>query len=435
MKLSKKAKSPGRVKASILSWLGIPVTLTDPQFWREIVAADSKSGQTVTDESMLKLSAVWACARLISQTIATLPLSLYRRTRTGRELADGHQLHGILHARPNSDTTAAVFWESMLSAMLLRGNTFAERLIVGPRLVGLNFLFPPCLRLDRQANGTFRYWYTENGRQREIPADRIFRIPGYSVDGSWGISVVRYGTEVFGSAQAAQEAANSTFNKGLLPSVAFTIDRVLKPDQRTEFRELLKTITGALNAGESPLLEAGMKAEGIGIDPRDAQLLESRAFSVEEICRWFGVPPWMIGHGEKTTSWGTGIEQQTLGFLKFTLRSWLKRVEQFINAKLLTPAEQATYFAEFNIEGLLRGDSKARAEFYSSALNNGWMNRNQVCRSENLPPIGPAGDIYTVQSALVDLGRLGIDPPQDEQARNALARWLGLDEREREETP
>src|SRR5690606_26192094 len=165
------------------------------------------------------------------------------------------------------------------------------------------------------------------------------------------------------------------------PTVAFTMQQVLKPEQREGFRETMKEVSGALNAGKSPLLEGGMDAKTIGINPKDAQLLESRAFSVEEICRWFRVPPWMVGHTEKSTSWGTGIEQQMIAFLTFTLRPWLTRIEQTINRQLLSPADQPRYYAEFNIEGLLRADSAARAAFYSTALQNGWLNRGEV-RSE-----------------------------------------------------
>jgi HK97 family phage portal protein len=186
-----------------------------------------------------------------------------------------------------------------------------------------------------------------------------------------------------------------------------------------------------MSAGDPAILEAGTETGTIGIDPADAQLLESRGFSVEEICRWFCVLPYMVGHAEKSTSWGSGLEQQQIGFLTFALRPWLKRIEQSIQRSLLTPAEKSTYFAEFAIEGLLRADSKARSAFYASALNNGWMNRDEIRKLENLPPMDAGGEVFTVQSALVPIDKLGQVPAAN-SAADAFKQWLGIAE---EETP
>jgi HK97 family phage portal protein len=155
---------------------------------------------------------------------------------------------------------------------------------------------------------------------------------------------------------------------------------------------LQQKYSGAMNAGVPMLLDNGLKWQSISINPEDAQMLESRAFSVEEICRFFGVPPHMVGHTEKVTSWGTGLEQQTLGFQKFTLRRRLKRIEQALEKQLLTARDRSEGVKiEFNLEGLLRGDSKSRAEFYRAALGDtqkpGWMVRNEVRRLENLEPV------------------------------------------------
>lgn len=396
-------KKPGRIKAALLDWLGIPLTLTSG-FWSEI--GTTTAGQVINDTSILKLSTVWACSRLVAETIATLPLGLYERTSKGRQSANQLGLYNIIHNQPNVDSRASVFWESMVAAMLLRGNAFAEKLEIGGKLVGLKFLNPLYLTLQTDSNYNVKYLYTEKGKQREIPESRIFHVPGFTTNGKWGLSVIQYGAGVFGSALAADTAANSTFEKGLSPTIAFKVDRIIKADQREDFRTAMAAISGAVNAGKSAVLEQGMDVTTIGINPKDAQLLESRAFSVQEICRWFRVPPHMVGHTELSTSWGSGIEQQMIGFLQFTLRPWLTRIEQHINSCLLTPVEQTRYYAEFNIEGLLRGDSSARKEFYSSALQNGWMNRNQVAAMENQPSL-EGGDIYTVQSNLIPIDQLG----------------------------
>ena len=200
-------------------------------------------------------------------------------------------------------------------------------------------------------------------------------------------------------------------------------------EQREDFRTGLEAIRGALNAGKSPLLEGGMKAETIGIPPKDAQLLESRAFSVEEVCRWFGVDPSMVGHGNAVSNWGTGLEQKMIAFLTFTLRPWLTRIEQAINSNLLTPAERTKYYAEFSIEGLLRADSAGRSAFYSTMVNNGIFTRDEVRQRENLPTMGGNANVLTVQSAMIPINDIG-KASDGEQIRNALASWLKEEQNE-----
>ncbi len=289
-------RKPGRIKAALLDWLGIPLTLTS-SFWSEI--GTTAAGQTINDTTILKLSTVWACSRLVAETIATLPLGLFERTAKGRKSASQLSLYNIIHNQPNADSVASVFWESMVAAMLLRGNAFAEKLTIGTRLVGLKFLNPTYLTIQSDSNYNVKFFYTEKGKQREIPEARIFHIPGFTTNGKWGLSVVAYGAGVFGSALAADTAANSTFENGLSPTTALMVDRIVKPDQREAFRTSMALVTGAINAGKTPVLEQGMDIKTIGINPKDAQLLESRAFSVQEICRWFRVPPHMVGHSEK----------------------------------------------------------------------------------------------------------------------------------------
>lgn len=405
MKINSAAKI-GKVKAAILSWLGMPIDLTNTAYWSQYNTT-SAAGQIVSEKTILQLSSVWACARIIAETISTLPIGIYERTNAGRVLAVTHPLNSIIRIQPNPSSTSAVFWEAMIVSMLLRGNGIAEKKYINDRLVSLMFLVPSRLSVSR-VNGKLKWTYTEiNGTQRDIPDKNIFRIPGFTTDGNWGLSAIEYGSGIFGSALAASNASNSTFEKGLLPTVAFTIDRVIQKDQRDDFRTAVKAISGAMNAGESPLLEGGMDAKMIGINPKDAQLLESRSFSVEEICRWFRVPPHMVGHTANSTSWGTGIEQQMIGFLTFTLRPWLTRIEQSIRKDLMSPQDQMKYYAEFSVEGLLRADSASRATYEAQMVNNGIMTRDEVRELENLPARGGNADVLTVQLALAPLDEIG----------------------------
>lgn len=399
-------KKPGRIKAALLDWLGVPIDLMNADFWHYF-GNQNVAGQVVNQNTVLQLSAVWACVRLIAETISTLPLQIYERTSDGRRVAKDHVAYGLIHSQPNLDSTSAVFWEAMIVSMLMGGNGFAEMKFIGPRLVALYYLDTKRLTIDKY-QGKRRYRYkNEDGTQREIPEAKIFRIPGFTLDGDWGVSAISYGAQVFGSALAAANAANSTFEKGMMSTVAFSVDGKLNPAARDDLRDMVRRITGALNAGESPVLENGMKASALGINPIDAQLLESRQFSVEDICRWFRVPPYMVGHTSGASNWGTGIEQQMIGFLTFVLRPWLIRIEQYISMKLIPLVDREKFYAEFNVEGLLRADSKTRAEVNAANVNNGLRTRDEVRAQENDPPMGGNAGVLTVQSAMVPLDKLG----------------------------
>lgn len=415
-------KQIGRIAASVREWLGIPLSLTDPDGWAPVT---NPAGVSVTAATAMQVSAVWACVRLISETIATLPLSIFEKTSAGKRVAPQHPLHFIIHDQPNTEVTASVFWEAMVAAMLLRGAGRAEKMMVGGRVVGLAFFNPDRLAWSKDSRGKKEWRYTEDdGRQRVIPRDRIWEIPGFTLDGKNGVSVIQYGAHVFGGAIAADRAAARTFTNGMLQTVYYKIAQFLKPDQRKEFKA---NVLGAVERGETPLLEGGTDVGTIGIKPSDSQLLESRGFSVEEVCRWFRVPPWMVGHTEKSTSWGTGIEQQMIGFLTFTLAPWLRRIEQAIKKDLLTPAERTRFYPKFAVEGLLRADSAGRASFYTAMVNNGILTRDEVRELEDREPMGGNAAVLTVQSAMTTLDGIGLSGDAN-QARAAMRAFLGFED-------
>lgn len=387
---------------------------------------ESETGSVVTAKSVMQVDAAWSCVRLISETIATLPLSMFEKTNGGKRVASQHALHFVIHDQPNVDSTASVFWEAMVAAMLLRGAGRAEKLYAGPRLIGLAFLDPDKLVINRDTEGRKIYVYPRaDGSRRVIPRDRVWTIPGFTLDGLNGVSVISYGAKVFGAAIAAEKAAAKTFRNGLLQTIFYKVSAFLKPAQRDEFK---KNLLGTIERGETPLLEGGTEAGSLGIKPSDAQLLESRAFSVESICRWFRVPPWMVGHTEKSTSWGTGIEQQMIGFLTFTLGPWLRRIEQAISKDLLTPGERTRYYPKFAVEGLLRADSAGRAAFYAAMVNNGILTRDEVRELEDREPMGGNAAVLTVQSAMLPLDVLGKNDQQAQQVRASLRALLGIEE-------
>lgn len=401
-------------------------SLTDPELYSRNAAFEA--GIEVTPKAVMQLDAVWSCVRLISETIATLPLAMYERTSGGKRVSPQHSLHFVIHDQPNADSTASVFWEAMVAAMLLRGAGRAEKLYVGEQLVGLAYLDPDKLVCTRDFNtGRKKFTYPRpNGTLREIPEARVWTIPGFTLDGVNGVSVIAYGAKVFGNAMAADKAAAQTFKSGLLQTVYYKMAAFLNPKQRAEFKANLQ---GSVERGETPLLEGGTDVGTVGIKPSDAQLLESRGYSVEAICRWFRVPPWMVGHTEKSTSWGTGIEQQMIGFLTFTLAPWLKRIEQAISKDLLRPGERARYYPKFSVEGLLRADSAARAAFYAAMVNNGILTRDEVRELEDREPMGGNAAVLTVQSAMTTLDGLGTaDAADANNARAAIRAFLGFED-------
>lgn len=417
-------KKPGRVKSALLNWLGVPIGLTTGTFWEEWFG-QSTSGKNVTVDAALQLSTVWACVRLLSETVSTLPLKLYRRQPDGsRTVATDHPLYRVLCISPNAEMTPGRFMLMVVASLALRGNAFVEKKLIGSRIVALVPLLPQHMRVKRQPNGRLEYIYNENGADRPIPEKNLMHIRGFGLDGVCGIMPVKAGREVLGAAMSADEAAARVFAQGLQASGVLTNESgALKPEQREQLRQSLAAFAGSKNAGKLMVLEAGLKYQGITMNPEAAQMLETRAFQIEEICRWFRVPPFMVGHTDKQSSWASSVEGQNLQFLTNTLRPLLDNIEQEIIRCLIGEAEAETVYAEFSVEGLLRADLAARREWYASALQNGWMNRNTVARLENQPLI-PGGDVYTVQSNLMPLDQLGQQRTDSEQARAALQNWL-----------
>jgi len=419
----KRPRKIGKLRAAFRDWLGIPITAMDTEAWQGLLE-QQKAGQTVNDQTVLTLSAVWACVRLISQAFSMCPMSMMEQTPQGKRRAVDHWLHGLVHVQPNPWAAASTFWESVIASMLLRGAARIERMMVGNRIVGLRFLAPNRLTIKRAPRGGYIFRYLEaDGRSREIPESRIWTIPGFSLDGQHGISAIRYGAAVFGTGLAADGAAASTFEKGLMPTVAFTYPKTLQPEQREDAREAIKRLAGGINAGNPVILENETTAHEIGINPDDAQLLESRKFSIEEVCRWFGVDPAMVGHGEKVSNWGTGLEQKLIGFLTFALGPIIRKVEQSISMGLLSPGERLRFYAKANIEGLLRADSAGRAAFYGVMVDKGIRTRDEIRELEDAEPMGGNAARLTVQSAMTLLDTLGNTSPE-QQARAALIEWL-----------
>nr|WP_314520521.1 phage portal protein [uncultured Lelliottia sp.] len=403
-----KNKQPGRVKSALLNWLGVPISLTTGEFWREWNGTSS-SGKMVTADKAIKLSAVWACVRLLSESISTLPLKIYVRQPDGsRKAMTDHPAYSVLCRRPNSEMTPSRFMLMVVASICLRGNAFIEKKFIANRLVSLVPLLPQNMVVKRLTTGALEYKYTEDGTERIIPLKNIMHIRGFGLDGVCGMMPTMAGVDVFGAAMSVDEAAAKIFENGLQSTGFLSSENALTKEQRDRLRQNLQSFIGSKNAGKLMVLENKLTYQNVTMNPEAAQLLESRSFSIEEICRWFRVPPYMVGHTTKQSSWASSLEGMNLLFLTHTLRPLLVNIEQEIGRCLLDSDDEV--FAEFSVEGLLRADSAGRAAYYTSALQNGWMSRNDVRRLENMPPI-EGGDIYTVQLNLTQLKNLESSNP------------------------
>lgn len=406
--MAKNKQQPGRVKSALLNWLGVPIGLTTGEFWQEWFGTSS-SGKVVTADKIIRLSTVWACVRLLSESVSTLPLKIYERQSDGsRKLAQNNLAYQILCRRPNPEMTPSRFMLMIVASICLRGNAFVEKFFIGNKLVSMVPLLPQKMVVKRLDSGKLQYTYTENGVQRIIPVDRMMHIRGFGLDGVCGMMPTMAGVDVFGAAMSVDEAAAKIFENGLQSTGFLSSKTALNKEQRERLRKNLQSFIGSKNAGKLMVLENELTYQNVTMNPEAAQLLESRSFSIEEICRWFRVPPFMVGHTTKQSSWASSLEGMNMLFLTHTLRPLLVNIEQEISRCLLNSDEDL--FAEFSVEGLLRADSAGRAAYYTSALQNGWMSRNDVRRLENMPPI-EGGDIYTVQLNLTQLKNLENSNP------------------------
>lgn len=369
----------------------------------QVTTADYRDLRAVQGGAAVGLSATWACVQLIAGTIASLPLMVYRTDASGiRTVAKDHPLYFVLHDSPNFDQTAVDFWEVMAASLELHGNAYAviERRSTGV-INALHPIRPDIVKARRTDGGDIEYRWTENGRETVKRGVDVLHIRGSLGDALSGASTLSICRSVFDGAMDADGAASSMFRNGVNPSGLLSAPEGVKLTkvQRDELEDhLSRKYQGALRTGVPMLLDGGLTWQQLAIKPQDAQMLESRKFSGEEICRIFGVPPAMVGFGDKASNWGTGKEVDVLGFQKFTLRKRLKRIEQAVIKQLVPLAERRAQglTIEFNFEGLLRGDTASRYDAYEKAIRMGIATRNECRALENLPPI-EGGDVVTVQ--------------------------------------
>lgn len=377
-------------------------------------ATGSNAGKSVTPDTTLQLSTAWRCIKLKSRVVGALPIGIHERIAdVGSKPAKGFWLDELVHESPNADQSPAEFWSGQIACIDLHGNAYARIERIGERVVALRPLRPELMSVYRK-DGARRYRYSAATGRTDFAESDIFHLRGFTLGGDVGLSAVSYGRHTMGLSLAADETASKVFAHGLqlsgfLKALAGTKST---QEQRTELVELFAKFAGSSQSGKVMPLPDGWDFVPLSMSPGDAQLLESRGFNVEEICRWFDVPPILAGHaGKGQTMWGSGVEQIMLGWLTLDLNPLLTGIEQAIVKQLLSPAERKTYFAKYNREAILQADSAAKAAFLSTVTQNGLMSRNEGRSKLDLPKVDGA-DALTVQSNLVPLDMLGKVPPK-----------------------
>lgn len=365
------------------------------------------SGKTVNEKTAMQTTAVYACVRILSETIASLPLHTYKYTDIGKEKATNHSIYHLLHDEPNPEMTSFVFRETLMSHLLLWGNAYAQIIRDGRgKVIALYPLMPDRMTVDRNKKGEIYYLYNKDGQNYPLRNEEVLHIPGLGFDGLIGYSPIAMAKNAIGMAIATEEYGAKFFANGANPGGVLEHPGVVKDPARV--RESWNSVyQGSSNAHRIAVLEEGMKFNSIGIPPEQAQFLQTRKFQINEIARIFRIPPHMIGDLEKSSF--SNIEQQSLEFVKYTLDPWVVRWEQAIKRALFSESEKKEYFVKFNVDGLLRGDYQSRMTGYSIARQNGWMSANDIRRLEdmNLIPEELGGERYLTNGNMVDIASAG----------------------------
>lgn len=375
------------------------------------------SGERVDEKSAMQIATVYACVRLLAETIAGLPLHLYRYSEEGgsKEKAKEHPLYRILYRQPNAEMTSFSFWETMTLQILLWGNSYAQVIRDGKNnTLALYPLPPENVEVDRNEKGEIYYIY--HAYTDEVPGktnkdiylrkDEVFHVPGMSYNGLVGFSPIAVMKNSLGTTLAVEKYGSSFFKNGAQPSGVLEHPGILKNPQKIR-ENWTEVYGGAGNAHKIAVLEEGMQYKAISLPPEDSQFLSTRQFGVTEICRIFRVPPHLVQSMEHATF--SNIEHQSIDFVVHTLTPWLVRFEQAIVKDLLLPDEQDKYYPKFNVDGLLRGDYQSRMQGYATGISNGFLSPNDVHRLENMDLIPPenGGDDYYLNGGYVKLQDAG----------------------------
>lgn len=395
-------------------------------YWYSAVGTQSLTGVRVSAESAMRLSAVWGCVRVISEMLSSIPLIVYERiSEDERRRATGYYLYDVLSNQPNRQQTSIDFRSMLTKYALLRGNGFAEikagRRGFADQLIPLH---PSRVTVEQFRNGA---WHSDaimegsqmrykvrrlDGTEETLTDDQVFHFRGMSEGGIRGMETAEYARESIGLGLATEQYGARYFGQGMSPAVAITHPGKLSREAQKRLRQqAIEDHSGLSNAHLPWVLEEGMKLERYGMTSEDAQYLELRGYQVGDIARFFGVPLHLLMLNEKSTSWGSGIEEMMLEFVIGTLLPWAVRWDQAISRDLIT--DTSRYYTEHLFDALVRGNLKARYDAYAVGRNWGFLSVNDIRRRENMNPV-EGGDEYGQPPNSAASSMPPVEPPEPE---------------------
>ncbi|WP_018265541.1 phage portal protein [Methylosinus sp. LW4] len=361
------------------------------------------AGPHVNERSSLRNVDVFRCVSILSGIVASLDLNIYHLQPAGRELATGHRVFPFLHDAPNDFMTAFSWKELVMLHCLLWGNHYSViEYDNAARVVGFVPLLPWQVEPFRRDNGTIAYKVRLDDGSEIVESEDMLHIPGIGFDGLRGLSVISaVGRQAIGTSLAMEEFTARLHSNGVKPSGIGKAKEGISPSSFNRMRQQFENFySGSSNAGKTLWVDSGTEWQAVQMSPVDAETLASRRYSTAQICNIFGVPAMLLNENADMTAWGAGIEQIMLGFQITTINPWLRRMENEFNRKLFLGTR---YRAEYEREGLIVMDAKAKAELYSKLVANALMRPNEGLKKFNLPSAGPAGDKLYMQGAMRSL--------------------------------
>ncbi|MBB4001585.1 phage portal protein [Aurantimonas endophytica] len=386
-------------------WFGKRLTARDGALYDFLGGDDTWAGESVTPKGALNLSAFWAGTRITAETVASLSLDVMEKRSDGVKVrVTDHPLQALLDESPNAEQTAIEFWEERVLGLCTTGNAFAEKAYSGARLVALNPM-PAETAVVRNSSGKLEFRFPDRGKEIVLPAEKVFHLKAFG-EGDVGFSPVEYARQTLSLTIATEKMAGQAFSKGLRSKGFFVMPpgAKLNDEARASAKKNFVDANSGPNAPWAMLLEGGMDFKTISLSMRDAEMILNRRFNVEDVCRWLGLPPILVGHAaEGQTMWGTGVSAIMQNWLNLSLRNRLKRIEQAITKRIMTPEERRRFAVKFNYEDLLRTDTEARYKAYEVAIRAGFKTINQVRRLEGDEPVDGGDEIRTqMQNVPID---------------------------------
>jgi HK97 family phage portal protein len=380
---------PKEVRRTTIEDPGVPINAKN--IVEVFGGAESRSGIQVDENVALTFSAVYACVRILSETLASLPLNIYKQSGSSKSIDPEHPLQRLLHDEPCEMYTSFDWRQLMMASVLLWGNGYSKIIRDKKyRPMWLDFIHPsivePFQVIRNDKTKTLRYKIKTLGKEEFIEAADMVHFKGISFDGIKGKSPIEISQDSIGLGLAAERFGSEFFANGASFNGLLSTDQAIKKDQLDLVADSWKKrYTGEGNRWKTPVLPFGFKYNMVGIPPEQAQYIASRKFQIEEVSRIYGVPLHLINDLDRASF--NNIEHQGIAFVTYTMRQWCVRLEQELNRKLLREDEKGTYYTRFNLEGLLRGDSAARAAFYNTTVTLGVLTRNEVRELEDRNPL------------------------------------------------